>query len=206
MKILIADDHPIICIALGEMLRTAFPDADVESVADSDALLAHLGARECDLLVLDLQMPGEFHSIRLLEAVTAGKPGLKIVVYTGSTHPSLALAAFDLGVKAYVLKASGPGIALDAIRSASEGGAFVDPSLDIESARTHPWHQLTAGERQVLLALARGQNLQVIAINSGRSYKTVTTHKYNALHKLGLRSNAEIGPYLTAHGLDYLLN
>jgi two-component system capsular synthesis response regulator RcsB len=87
----------------------------------------------------------------------------------------------------------------------SEGRTFLDPAVDIESARVHPWHQLTSGERQVLLALANNRNLQAIAIESGRSYKTVTTHKYNALHKLGLRSNAEIGPYLAAHGLDYLL-
>ena len=81
----------------------------------------------------------------------------------------------------------------------------MDPAVDLESARSHPWHQLTSGERKVLLAIARGENLQAIAIDTGRSYKTVTTHKYNALNKLGLRSNAEIGPYLTMHGLDYLL-
>lgn len=207
MRILIADDHPIICIALSEMLKTAFPADDtlIEVVSDSDALLQSLEGDPYDLLVLDLQMPGKLQSVRLLEAVAARRKDLPIIVYTGHAHPSLALAAFDLGAKGYVLKSSGPAIAIDAIRAVSSGGSYQDPSLDIELARTHPWHQLTSGERQVLLALARGQNLQVIAIDSGRSYKTVTTHKYNALNKLGLRSNAEIGPYLAAHGLDYLL-
>jgi len=138
--------------------------------------------------------------------VVAIRPDLKIVIYTGHAHPSLALATFDLGAKAHVLKASGPNLAIDAIRIVSSGGSFVDPAIDLESARSHPWHQLTSGERKVLLALARGENLQVIAIDSCRSYKTVTTHKYNALSKLGLRSNAEIGPYLAAHGLDYLIS
>ena len=208
MRFLISDDHPIICIALSEMLKTAFPGDDtvIEVVSDSDALLAYLDGGSCDLLVLDLQMPGRLQSVRLLEAIVAHMPALRIVVYTGQAHPSLALATFDLGAQGYVLKSSGPNVAIDAIRVVSAGGAFQDPALDIESARTHPWNQLTSGERQVLLALARGQNLQVIAIDSGRSYKTVTTHKYNALHKLGLRSKAEIGPYLAAHGLDYLLS
>lgn len=207
MRILIADDHPIICIALGEMLKTAFAQTttSIQTVSDSDALLATLAAEGFDLLVLDLQMPGRLKSVPLLEAVVATRPDLKVLVYTGHAHPSLALAALDTGARGYVLKASGPNVAIEAIRIVSDGGTFMDSAVDLESARTHPWHQLTSGERKVLLAIARGENLQAIAIDTGRSYKTVTTHKYNALNKLGLRSNAEIGPYLAAHGLDYLL-
>ena len=206
MRVLIADDHPIICIALSEMLRTAFADVgSVESASDSDTLLATIEASDFDLLVLDLQMPGQLKSVPLLEAVVTTRPDLKIMVYTGHAHPSLALATMDLGARGYVLKASGLNVAIEAIRIVSEGGTFMDPAVDLESARSHPWHQLTSGERKVLLAIARGENLQAIAIDTGRSYKTVTTHKYNALNKLGLRSNAEIGPYLTMHGLDYLL-
>ena len=207
MRILIADDHPIICIALGEMLKSAFPGdgTRVDVASDSDELLRCLEGDPYDLLVLDLQMPGRLQSVRLLEFVRGLRNELPVVVYTGRAHPSLALAAFDLGANGYVLKSSGPSVAISAIRTVCSGGSYQDPALDIDSARAHPWHQLSSGERQVLLALARGENLQAIAIDSGRSYKTVTTHKYNALHKLGLRSNAELGPYLATHGLDYLL-
>ena len=61
MRILVADDHPIICVALGEMLRVAFPSTleGVDTVVDSDALLAHLASEAaCDLIVLDSFMPG----------------------------------------------------------------------------------------------------------------------------------------------------
>ncbi|ALN88580.1 bacterial regulatory, luxR family protein [Lysobacter capsici] len=85
------------------------------------------------------------------------------------------------------------------------GKDYVDPAIDLAAAKSHPWHQLTSGERGVLVALARGENLQAIALDSGRSYKTVTTHKYNALRKLGLRSNDEIGHYLEKHGLGHVL-
>lgn len=207
MRILVADDHPIICIALSEMLKTAFGQGgtQVDAAGDSDEALKKLEEASYDLLVIDLQMPGQFESVFLIEVLMARWPKLPVAVYTGSTHPSLALAVMDLGVRAYVLKASGPATAIDAMRRLLDGEVFIDPAVDIEAARAHPWHQLTPGERQVLLAMARGENLQAIAIDSGRSYKTVTTHKYNALSKLGLRSNAEIGPYLIAHGLDYLL-
>ena len=207
MRILIADDHPIICMALSEMVAAALgPTLSIQTCGNGDDLLSHLDQGGYDLLVVDLQMPGKLRSVALLEAIVRRSPESMTVVYTGCPHPSLALAAMDLGIKGYVLKASGPDVAIQAIKSVAANSTFVDPALDIELARAHPWHQLTSGERQVLLALARGSNLQAIAIDSGRSYKTVTTHKYNALQKLGLRSNVELGPYLAAHGLDYLLD
>ncbi|WP_460733044.1 response regulator [Lysobacter tyrosinilyticus] len=207
MRILIADDHPIICLALSEMVASALVTTEsIQTCGNGDDLLSHLDQDGYDLLVVDLQMPGKLRSVALLEAIARRSPGPMTVVYTGCPHPSLALAALDLGINGYVLKASGPDVAIQAIKAVAANSTFVDPALDIELARAHPWHQLTSGERQVLLALARGGNLQAIAIDTGRSYKTVTTHKYNALHKLGLRSNVEIGPYLAAHGLDYLLD
>lgn len=207
MKFLIAEDHPIIAIALTEMLKTAFPGkADIATVVDGPGLLRALDATRYDYLVLDMQMPGDLKSIPLLDAVVAMAPGLRIIVYTGHAHPCLALASLDHGAVAYLSKTSGPQLAIQAIREVVDGNSFIDPSIDLDAAREHPWVRLTAAEQEVLLALARGENLQALAIDSKRSYKTVTTHKYNALRKLGLRANTEIGPYLASHGLDYLLD
>ena len=76
MKILIADDHPIIHVALGEMLKSAFGATlqRMETVSDSDALLARLPGEACDVLVLDLFMPGAIGSIPLLQRVVATRP------------------------------------------------------------------------------------------------------------------------------------
>lgn len=206
MKILVADDHPLICIALSEMMRGAFGDtAVIESVGSGDELVVRLEADQFDLLVADLEMPGLLKSVPLLQAIFRVQPTLPTVVHTGHAQPSLALAALDLGARGYVLKTSGS-LVVDAVHAVLAGGSFVDAGLDIETARKHPWYQLTTGERDVLLALARGESLQAIAIDSHRSYKTVAAHKYNALRKLGLRSNTELGSYLTTHGLDYLLD
>lgn len=206
-RFLIADDHPIIGVALGEMLKSALgQDAVlVDSVTDSDTLLSRLQTETWSHLVLDLQMPGRLRSVPLLQAVLALQPTLQIVIYTGAEQPCLAQALLETGARAFVSKSSGPQVAIDAIGVVVAGGTYVDPVIDLDAARKHPWHQLTTGERAIVIALARGENLQAIAIDSDRSYKTVTTHKYNALRKLGLRSKDEIGPYLAQHGLDYLL-
>ncbi|WP_368564703.1 response regulator [Pseudoxanthomonas sp. UTMC 1351] len=206
MKVLIADDHPIIAIALTEMLKTAFPDdVHIEAIIDGPGLLHKVGQARYDYLVLDLQMPGSPTSIPLLKAVMSACPDLRVIVYTGHVHPCLALASLDLGASAYVSKNSGPFSAMEAMRVVVAGGNFMDPSIDLLAARNHPWRRLTAAEQSILIAIAKGNNLQALAIDSERSYKTVTTHKYNALRKLGLRANTEIGPYLANHGLDYLL-
>lgn len=205
MRIIIADDHPIIGIALAEMLKTAFPDAVVESVFDGDGLMLRMGEVACDYLVLDLQMPGELKSVSLLKVVRALRPETRILVYTGQAFPCLALALFEHGASAYVSKSSGPYVAIEAMQAVVMGRSFMDPAIDLQAARDHPWVRLTAAERDILIALAKGGNLQAMAIDSDRSYKTVTAHKYNGLRKLGLKSNTEIGTYLSMHGLDYLL-
>jgi DNA-binding NarL/FixJ family response regulator len=210
MKFLIADDHPIILVALTEMLATAFPDriSRIDTVSDGHGLLRRVNDThyDYDYLTLDMEMPERPRGISLLEAVRTARPSLKIIVYTGHVSPCLALTAIDLGAVAYVSKGSGPQLAIDAIRAVLYGHTFIDPSIDLDAARNHPWNHLTASEREVLLALGRGENMQALAIDSERSYKTVTTHKYNALRKLGLRSKAEIGVFLSRHGLDYLLD
>ncbi len=205
MRIIIADDHPIIGIALAEMMKTFFPEADIDSVVDGHSLMLRACEAGCDYLILDLQMPGDLKSVPLLQAVHALRPEMRIVVYSGQAHPCLALASFDQGASAYVSKNSGPHVVMDAVQAVARGESFVDPAIDLQVARNHPWMRLTAAEHEILLALAKGGNLQALAIDSDRSYKTVTAHKYNALRKLGLGSNTEIGPYLSMHGLDYLL-
>ena len=207
-KVLIADDHPIIVLALSEMFGTWLgrQPARVQTVTHADALLECLSSHAWECLILDMYMPGRLRSVPLLEAALQLQPRLRTMVYTGTVTPCLALAALEAGALAYVSKASGPEVVIQALSAVAEGNTFVDPAIDLEQARDHPWYRLTPGERAIVIALARGEHLQGIAMDSGRSYKTITTHKYNALRKLGLRSKEEIGHYLVRAGLSYLLD
>jgi two-component system capsular synthesis response regulator RcsB len=207
MRILIADDHPIICVALGELLKAALGEdlASLDTVADSDTLLARYPEAACDLLVLDLMMPGRVGNLQLLERVVQLRRDIPVVVYSGAQQPLLALHALEAGARAFVSKASGVGLALDAVRVVAAGGTYVDPNIDLEHARRHPWNDLTAGERSVIVSLAGGAHLLALALDTERSYKTVTAHKYAALRKLGLSSKTDLKHYLSQIGLGYLL-
>lgn len=206
-RVLIADDHPVIVAALSEMLGSAL-DTDsirIDSVSDGERLLQALEDDRFDYLVMDLHMPGELQSVPLLRAALKKQPRLQVIIYTGTELPSLALTTLETGARAFVSKSSHPSTIVEAVLAVMRGNTYTDPAIDIASAKSHPWRQLSSSEQAVVLALARGENLQAIALDSNRSYKTVTTHKYNALRKLGLKSKDELFRYLEKHGLGHLL-
>jgi two-component system capsular synthesis response regulator RcsB len=207
MRFLIADVHPIILVALSEMLRASFRDriSRIDTAGGVAGLLRRLREACYDYLILEPDMAASPKGISLLKAVRDAGFSSKLIVYTGNTSPCVALAALDQGATGYISKCSGPQLAIDAIHAVVAGGTFVDPSIDVEAARQHPWHRLSQAERDIMLALARGENMQALALDRQRSYKTVTTHKYNAFKKLGLRSKAEVGLFLNHHGLDFLV-
>jgi DNA-binding NarL/FixJ family response regulator len=207
MRILVADDHPIIVVAIGEMLRTALGAqlTRLDTVTDSTTLLSGYHISPVDVLVLEPMLPGALTSIPLIERLVELRPDVPVVVYAGTHLPLLALHALGAGARAFVSKASGVGLAVEAVRVVSGGGTFLDPHIDLDAARHHPWNTLTPGERSVIVALAGGANLATLASDTGRSYKTVTAHKYNALRKLRLSSKTDLKHYLSEIGLDYLI-
>lgn len=207
-RVLIADDHPIILIALTEMLDRAFGRGIVhlDTVADADTLFRRVVEDRWDCLILDLYMPGGLRGLPLLHAIREARPELRTIVYTSSDNPCLMQASLEEGVDGYISKANSPELVIDALSMVAAGNRFVDPMIDLRAAETHAWNKLTLGERSVLIELVNGRSLQEIAFSTDRSYKTVTAHKYNALRKLGLRSNSDLSQYFLQSGLGYLLD
>jgi DNA-binding NarL/FixJ family response regulator len=207
MAFLLVDDQPIITYALSELLKDAFPNAaHIDAAGDSLAMLKCLTSKHYDFLILDLIMPGVGQSIAMLRAALSEAPNLGVVIFSGNKSPCLALAALEQGASAYVCKSSGYYLIIEAIQTLKAGKVFCDPVIDLGSAHMHPWYSLSDLEWHVLLSLARGECLQVVAKRQSRDYKTIAAHKYNALNKLGLSAGVELANYLVTQGLGYLLN
>jgi len=124
-----------------------------------------------------------------------------VVVYSADESPFLFKAVTSAGAMAYVSKSSPTSLLVDAILAVSEERPYFDDHIDFKVLKEHPWATLTESERAVLLAFCRGSNANEIVADTGRSYSTITTHKYNGLHKLQLRDVANLLPYLYANGL-----
>jgi DNA-binding NarL/FixJ family response regulator len=206
---LVADDHPSVTIAIRQILVGAFGvrDANIEAITTSSDLLALCGQVSGQrVVILDLVMPGDLKRAALVKALAHRDPNMRILIYTADESPFLARAALASGGLGYVAKTSPTSELMDAIAAVRDGCKYIDSHIDLDSTLTHPWSTLTDSERAVLVALCRGAKPHEIVQATGRSYSTVTTHKYNGLSKLGVRDGNDLLAYVYEHGLLHELD
>jgi len=197
IKVLIADDHPVVRIGVASMLRSNSDMVVVGEAADLAETLQGMSALEPDVTVLDIAM-GDTQGIESVQRAREASPDAKIVVYTAYSQLDVAIQALDLGVQGYLLKDSPhPGLAM-AIRIVHEGGTFIDPNISRELVgryknqdREDTSLALTARERQVLRLVAEGTSNRGIADKLYISERTVKFHVSSILGKLGAQNRTE---------------
>ncbi|WP_307753635.1 response regulator [Xanthomonas albilineans] len=148
------------------------------------------------MVVLDLVMPGTVKWVQLVQTLLRADPDARVLVYTADESAFLDKAVIDAGAMGYVAKTSPTAELMQAIVAVCGGQRHLDGCIDLQSIQSHSSVSLTDAEKAVLLALCRGEKAQEIVSRTGRSYSTVTTHKYNGLKKLGLRDGSDLLPYL----------
>lgn len=210
MIVFIADDHSSITWVVTHLVQEGLKGQphQAQAVSDVPSLLEGLDqARSVPcLVILDLSMPGELKRLALIREVQRRAPLARVIVYSASDWPLMVEAALDLGIAGYVSKAGSMQSLLAAIRAAARGETYMDPSIRLHEAINHPWKLLTPAEQEVVVALAKGQDLRSLASETGRAYQTVANHKYAAQQKLGVSGVIELSGYLMSHGLDFLLD
>lgn len=200
-RFLIADDQPIVRVTLEWLLADAFPDAEIHLVGSWEEAKAHLERTRFCLAILELQMPARRGRLAMLGSLAKRAGAPPILVFTASASSLLAIEVIDRGAMGCMLKTSSLVYVLEAVHSVLAGGTALDPILDLNRGRTHPWYSLSDAERRVIIQLVKGRSLREVAVRTGRSYKTVTTHKYNAMRKLGVPPGSDLFPYLMAQGI-----
>jgi len=202
---IVADDHPSTIFAVSQMLieRFGVNPSHIFSCPTSEELLASCSepAAFPRIVVLDLIMPGDLKRAALVRAVTRADQAVRVLVYTAEESAFLARAVMEAGATGYVAKTSPVTELMDALAALSVGKRHIDRRIDLDSIDSHPWLTLTGSERAVLLAFCRGFKATDIVATTGRSYSTVTTHKYNGLNKLGLKDGSDLLPYIYKNGL-----
>ena len=207
--IVVADDHVAIAMIVQHVIKSHFAASTSHAVDSGDALLDLLGSTTlgpAPLVVLDLHMPGRVKSLALVSEVKKIRADSRVLVYSGHERPCLVAAALEAGADGYVPKTAAMTDLEAAMGVVGAGDRYVSATIDLEAARQHPWNRLTAGEREVLSRIARGNSLQDIAFSSQRSYSTISAQKYSALRKLKLSTDDGLLPYLMEQGLSYVLD
>lgn len=206
----IADDHPSVSLAVSQLLSevVGIDPSNFMVVMESTDLLSFFSgpSPRNRVVILDLVMPGDLKRASLVNEILRVDPLARILAYTADESAFLAKAVIDSGALGYVAKTSPANELMKAIVTVCAGQRHIDCRINLESIKTHPWLFLTESERAVLVEFCRGRKASEIVANTGRSYSTVMTHKYNGLNKLGLRDGAELLPYIYMNGLLHELD
>lgn len=184
-------------------------EEDFEVVAETGdaagALRAVFGHKP-DVLVLDLNMPGEPTSMQALPTVKERNASTNTVVLTMQDDPEFARRAMRAGAVAYVLKEAADTDLVEAIRAAAAGRTYLTPSLGARLAAAPPADasrpdDLSERELEVLRMIALGHTNAEIAASLYLSVRTVETHRAHVQQKLGLSTRAELVRYAIDHKL-----
>ena len=193
-RIIIVDDHPLFRAALRQTLGGA--DLAVEEAGDLNALIAALEAdRECDLVLLDLNMPGA-HGVSGLLLLRAQYPDIPVMIISAMEDHKVIRRTFELGAAGYLPKSVGPGDIRAAIDTVLDGGISVPAGVslagdDEQSALIRRLATLTPQQIRVLMMLSDGLMNKQIAYELSISEATVKAHVSSILQKLDVDSRTQ---------------
>ncbi|WP_320668619.1 response regulator transcription factor [Patulibacter defluvii] len=204
VRIALADDHAIVRSGLRRVLD-AEPDLEVVAEAgDVAAALRSVKAYKPDVLVLDLNMPGE-SSLSAIPRMREQAPGTAIVVLTMQQDPAFAREALRSGALGYVLKEAADEELVQAVRMATRGQTYLHPSLGARIAAepppSGPPDDLSPRELEVLRLIALGHTNSEIGEQLFLSVRTVESHRAHIQQKIRRSTRAELVRYALDHGL-----
>lgn len=208
IRVLVADDHTILREGLKQLLLAA-GDVDVVGEAgDGYEVLQRVRALECDVLLLDMSMPGK-SGVDLIKQIKSERPRLRVLILSMHQEHQYAVRAIKAGASGYVTKESASTHLVTAIRKVAAGGAFISAEVAEQLAlaamphREGPPHtHLSDREFQVFRMLVAGRTVTDIANQLNLSGKTVSTHKARLMEKLEVSNQTELIHYALKHRLS----
>lgn len=216
MKVLIADDHPIVRTSLAQLLRVVDDSATIVEASNySEALELVVANEDLDLVLLDLRMPGmpPFDGLRELIAKRTDVP---VVIVSAIDNRENALRAIEFGAMGYIPKTMAPAEFEKLLRRVMDGHVAMPRSLlerDLPGApksydsvadtgSQERLERLTRRQQQVLGYLALGKSNMQIAQDLGLSEKTVRLHVSAILKTLNLTNRTQAA-LLAARSMRY---
>jgi two-component system, NarL family, invasion response regulator UvrY len=206
IRLLIADDHPVV----REGLRRVVEGAGLQVVGEAtsgDDLLSLAAKVDADVVLLDITMPGPGF-VEVIQRLKVQRPKLRVLVLSVQPEDQFGLRALQAGAAGYLSKNQSPEQLVGAIRRVVGGGRYVSPFLAEKLASVvatgddrRPHEMLSAREYQVLCLIGAGKSVKEVAAAMSLSPKTISTYRTRVLEKTGLKSNAEIIRYTVENAL-----
>jgi two-component system, NarL family, invasion response regulator UvrY len=207
IRLLIADDHPVVREGLRRIIEDAPGLQVVGEVASGPELLERLPRAPADIVLLDVTMPGPGF-LEVLQRLRAEHPTVAVLVLSVHPEDQYAVRALRAGASGYLTKDHSPEELTEAIRRVYRGHKYVSPALaerlaaDLAIGTRDVRHELLSDrEYQVLCLLGSGRTVKEISRSLQLSSKTVSTYRTRVLDKMGAATNADLVRYAALHGL-----
>jgi two-component system invasion response regulator UvrY len=211
IKVILCDDHALIRRGIRDTLSDA-PDIEVVGEAGDYGELRSLMRslpidKQCDVLVLDINMPGR-SGLDVLHVLKDEGTTTRVLIVSMYPEDQYAIRALRAGAFGYVNKGGDPQLLVQAVRTVAQGRKYVTPEIAqmlVESltapAPEQAHQKLSDRELQTLVMIASGKRLSDIAEELMLSPKTVSVYRARVLEKLALSNNSELTVYAIRNGL-----
>ncbi len=206
-RVILCDDHALIRRGIRDTLSDASDIEVVGEAGDYGELRALMRSQSCDVLVLDINLPGR-SGLDVLHVLKDEGAAVKVLIVSMYPEDQYAIRALRAGAHGYVNKAGNPEVLLQAVRTVAQGRKYVTPEIAqmlVESLTTvtpeHPHEKLSDRELQTMVMIASGKRLSDIATELNLSPKTVSVYRARVLEKLQLANNSELTVYAIRNGL-----
>jgi two-component system invasion response regulator UvrY len=207
IRVMLCDDHALIRRGIRDTLADA-PDIQVVGEAgDYGELRGLMRSATCDVLVLDINLPGRSGLDALHALKDEGSP-VKVLIVSMYPEDQYAIRALRAGAYGYVNKNADPQVIVQAVRTVAQGRKYVTPEIaqmlveSLTAPAVEQAHQkLSDRELQTLVMIASGKRLADIATELSLSPKTVSVYRARVLEKLQLANNSELTVYAIRSGL-----
>lgn len=207
IRVLLADDHPVVRSGVRALLQTEPDIAIVGEAGDGLQALAKIRELRPDIALLDISMPG-MTGMEVAGVARKELPATKIILLTMHEGDEYFFQSLSVGASGYIIKGASGEEVLSAIRSVSQGGVYLDPSLAQKLVAEHlrakayaAYDGLTQREAEILKLIADGLTNKEIAAKLFISVTTVQTHRSHVLEKLNLHTQTDLVKYAIRKGI-----
>jgi DNA-binding NarL/FixJ family response regulator len=206
-RVVVADDHAVVRRGLVQILSDAEGITVVGEASNAAEVLGTLRQTPCDVLLLDISMPGK-NGIEALKVIRQEFPRVRTLIVSMYSEDQFAVRALKSGASGYLTKQAPPERVVEAVQRVASGRRYVTPELAELLASTvghegdvAPHQLLSDREFEVLRLIASGKQLSEIAELLALSPKTVSVYRARLLEKMKLTSNAALTHYAIRNGL-----
>ncbi|MBI1804507.1 MAG: response regulator transcription factor [Ignavibacteriae bacterium] len=207
IRILIADDHPLIREGFKRILKEHSDLSVVKEAQTGQEALEYVVKEKLDIVLLDIGLPDR-NGIDVLKEMKKRRPKLPVLVLSMYPENRFAVRAIRAGAAGYITKESAAEELVKAIRKIVGGGRYISSTLadklagDLQTESTRAPHEILSDrEYEILCLIASGKTVSEIGEKLHLSVKTVSTYRSRILEKMKMKTNAELTHYTITNRL-----